>query len=200
MYNVELEEVKQLKEEVTRLKEKNAKIDDDFLGLRHSYADLKRKYEEKREAYEGLVRKQKTERDYTHRIKQDLYATNKELTMRAEDRNMTLSAEHQWKNLYEDIKRETTQETLKTMKNDVNDLKDKMSQIHGLKDQLSQILEALTILDGKCDATTRHEGLISSHPAMSQTQHVNTQGTTTPFPHYSFLQVTFHPLRNLLTK
>ena len=105
MQNMESKEVKQLKEEVTRLKEKNAKIDDDFLGLRHSYADLKKKYEEKTEAYEGLVRKQKTERGYTHRIKQDLYAANKELTMRAEERNMALSAERQWKNLYEDIKR-----------------------------------------------------------------------------------------------
>jgi len=85
MQNEESEEVKQLKEEVTRLKEKNGKIDDDFLGLRHSYADLKRKYEEKTEAYKGLVRKQKTERDYTYRIKQDLYTANKELTMRAEE-------------------------------------------------------------------------------------------------------------------
>jgi len=79
---------------------------------------------------------------------------------------------------------ETTQEALKTMKNDINDLKDKMSQIHGLKDQLSQILEVLTILDSRRDATTRHEGVISSHPTMSQTQHVNTQGTATPFPQY----------------
>jgi len=58
---------------------------------------------------------------------------------------------------------------LTAMKSDINDLKDKMSQIHGLKDQLSQILEALTILDNKRDATTRHQGVISSHPAMSQT-------------------------------
>jgi len=49
---------------------------------------------------------------------------------------------------------------------------------------LSQILEALTILDSKRDVTTRHEGVISSHPAMSQTQDVNTQGTATPFPQY----------------
>jgi len=79
---------------------------------------------------------------------------------------------------------EQTQEAMKAMKSDINDLKDKMSQIHGLKDQLSQILEALKILNSKSDATTRHEGVISSHPAMSQTQHVNTQGTATPFPQY----------------
>jgi len=105
MQNVESEEVKQLKEEVTRLKEKNAKIVDDLLGLRHSYADLEREYEERTEAYEGLVRKHITERDYTHRIKQDLSTANKELTMRAHERNAALLAECQWKNLYEDIKR-----------------------------------------------------------------------------------------------
>jgi len=130
MQNEELEEVNQLKEEVMRLKEKNAKLDDDFLGLRHSYADLKRKYEEKIEAYEGLVRKQKTERDYTHKIKQDLYAANKELAMRAEERNMALSAERQWKNLYEDIKKDK-QEALRRLQElqlQVNSMKHQMEE------------------------------------------------------------------------
>ena len=104
--NVESEEVKQLKEEVIKLRKKNAKITEDLLGLRHSYADLKRDNMEKTEAYEGLLRKQKAERDYTYRIKQDLAAANKELTIRAQERNVASSAECQWKNLYEDIKRD----------------------------------------------------------------------------------------------
>ena len=88
------------------MKEKNVKMADDLLSLRHNYADLNRYYEEKVKAYEGLIQKQKAERNYTHRIKQDLSAANKELAMRVEERNMALSAERQWKNLYEDIKRD----------------------------------------------------------------------------------------------
>ena len=67
------------------MKEKNVKMADDLLGLRHSYADLNREYEEKTKAYEGLIHKQRVERDYTHRIKQDLSAANKELTMRVQE-------------------------------------------------------------------------------------------------------------------
>jgi len=77
---------------------------DDLLGLQHSYADLNREYEEKTETYEGLVKKQRAERDDTHRIKQYLSTANKELTMRVQERNTALLAERQWKNLYEDIK------------------------------------------------------------------------------------------------
>jgi len=68
----------------------NTRIVDDFQGLQHNYADLKREYLEKVEGYEGLVRKQKVERDYTHRIKQDLSAANTELTIRAHERNVAL--------------------------------------------------------------------------------------------------------------
>jgi len=81
------------------LKEKNVKMTDDLLSLRHNYADLNRYYEEKTKAYEGLIQKQRAERDYTHRVKQDLSVANKELAMRVEERNMALSAERQWKNL-----------------------------------------------------------------------------------------------------
>jgi len=96
------------------LKEKNVKMADDLLGLQHSYADLNREYKEKTKAYEGLIQKQRAERNYTHRIKQDLSAANKELTMRVQERNTALLAESQWKNLYEDIKRDK-QEVMKRL-------------------------------------------------------------------------------------
>jgi len=63
---------------------------------------------------------------------------------------------------------EQTQETMKAMKSDINYLKDQMSQIHGLKDQMSQILEALTILNSKREATIRNEEAQSSHPPIFQ--------------------------------
>ena len=95
--DIESGEVKKLKEEVARLKEKNVKMAYDLLGLHHSYADLNREYEEKTKAYEGLIQKQRAERDYTHRIKQDLSTVNKELTMRVQERNTALLAKRQWK-------------------------------------------------------------------------------------------------------
>jgi len=112
--DIESGEVKKLKEEIARLKEKNVKMTDDLLSLRHNYADLNRYYEEKTKAYEGLIQKQRAERDYTYRVKQDLSAANKELAMRVEERNMALSAERQWKSLYEDIKRDK-QEALRRL-------------------------------------------------------------------------------------
>ena len=96
------------------MKEKNVKMADDLLGLQHSYADLNREYEEKTKAYEGLIQKQRAKRDYTHRIKQDLSATNKGLTIRVQERNTALLAERQWKNLYEDIKKDK-QEVVKRL-------------------------------------------------------------------------------------
>jgi len=92
-HDIQLGEVKKLKEEVARLKEKNVKMTDDLLGLQHSFAYLNREYEEKTEAYEGLVKKQRAKRDYAYRIKQDLSAANKELTMRVQERNTALLAE-----------------------------------------------------------------------------------------------------------
>jgi len=47
-------------------------------------------------------------------IKQDLSAANKELTMRVQERNKALLAERQWKNLYEDIKKDK-QEVVKRL-------------------------------------------------------------------------------------
>ena len=57
---------------------------------------------------------------------------------------------------------------MKTMKADISDLKDKVNQIYGLKDQLGQILESLTILHNKHEATTRDEGAQSSHAPIFQ--------------------------------
>jgi len=54
------------------------------------------------------------------------------------------------------------------MQDEIIDLKDKVGQIHGLKDQLGQILESLTILHNKNEATTRDEGAQPSHPPIFQ--------------------------------
>jgi len=105
---------------------------DDLLGLRHSYADLNREYEEKTKAYKGLIHKQRAERDYTHRIKQDLSAANKELTMRVQERNTALLAERQWKNLYEDIKRDK-QEVIKR-------LQDLQIQVNVMEQQVEETI------------------------------------------------------------
>jgi len=64
--------------------------------------------------YNPILVKHRAERDYTHRIKQDLSAANKELTMRVQERNTALLAVRQWKNLYEDIKKEK-QEVVKRL-------------------------------------------------------------------------------------
>ena len=114
------------------MKEKNVKMADDLLGLQHSYADLNREYEEKTKAYEGLIQKQRAERDYIHRIKQDLSAANKELTMRVQERNTALLAERQWKNLYEDIKRDK-QEVVKG-------LQDLQMQVNAIEHQVEEIM------------------------------------------------------------
>ena len=53
----------------------------DFQSLRHDYVDLKKDYEERTKAHKELMRKQKAERDYTFKIKQDLTAANTKLTM-----------------------------------------------------------------------------------------------------------------------
>jgi len=54
------------------------------------------------------------------------------------------------------------------MQDEIGELKDKVNQIHGLKDQLGQILEHLTIVSSKPEATTRDEGTQSSHPPVFQ--------------------------------
>jgi len=98
--DVKSKEGKRLKEEIERLKGVNAKALSDLQSLRHDYVDMKKDYEERTKAHEELMRKQKAERDYTFRIKQDLAVANTELTMRAQERDTASSAERQWKSLY----------------------------------------------------------------------------------------------------
>jgi len=114
MPDVESEEVKRLKEEIEKLKGVNAKAVSDLQSLRHDYMDLKKDYEERTKVHKELIKKQKVDRDYTFRIKQDLAVANTELTMRAQERDTASSAESQWKNLYEVIKREK-QEVLRRL-------------------------------------------------------------------------------------
>jgi len=114
MSDVESEEVKRLKEEIKRLKGVNVKAVSNLQSLRHDYVDLKKDYEERTKAHEELMRKQKAERDYTFRVKQDLAVANTELIMRAQERDTASSAERQWKSLYEVIKREK-QEALRRL-------------------------------------------------------------------------------------
>jgi len=91
---------------------------------------------------------------------------------------------------------EDWEETMKTMKANVNDLKDKVSQIHGLKDQLGQILETLTILNNKRDVTAKNEELASSHIAVTQTQYDKVQGMSIPFPQYGLPPSYTPPYKN----
>ena len=132
MLDIESEEVKQLKEDIERLKGVNAKVVSDFQSLSHYYVDLKKDYEERTKAHKNLIRKQKAERDYTFRIKQDLAAANTKLTMRAQERDTASSVERQWKNLYEVIKREK-QEALRR-------LRDLQVRINGMERQMKEMM------------------------------------------------------------
>jgi len=89
---------------------------------------------------------------------------------------------------------------MKTMKADINDLKDKVNQIHGLKDQLGQILETLTILNNKWDATTKNKKPTSSHIAVTQTQYDEVQGMSIPFPQYGLLPSYTLPYENYVNQ
>jgi len=74
------------------------------------------------------------------------------------------------------------------------------AKINKLKDHMSQILEALTILKSKGEATTKNDEVISTHLGMSQTQDNNTQGTSIPFPQYGLPPGYTPPLRNILRR
>jgi len=80
----EPEEVKRLKKEVEELKDENVKLSNDLQGLRLNYASMRKDYEE-------MIRKQKEERDYTLRFKQDLAAASTKLSMRVQERDAALS-------------------------------------------------------------------------------------------------------------
>jgi len=127
------EEVKLLKEEIQKQKEKTAKVVEDLQSLRHDYVDLRKDYEERVKAHEELMRKQRAERDYTFRIKRDLAAANAELTKKAQERNVVSSAERQWKNLYENIKKEK-QEALEQ-------LHELQIMVNGMEQQAKEMME-----------------------------------------------------------
>jgi len=133
MRDTEPEEVKLLKEEIQKQKAKVAKVAEDLQILCHDYVDLKKDYEERVKAHEELMRKQRAEKDYTFRIKQDLAAANAELTKRAQERNVVSSAERQWKNLYENIKKEK-QEALEQ-------LRELQIVVNGMEQQAKDMME-----------------------------------------------------------
>ena len=87
---------------------------------------------------------------------------------------------------------------MKAMQDEIAELKDKVNQIHGLKDQLGQILEHLTIISSKPEATTRDEGVQSSNPLVfqpgtSQTRDLYHGNRTNPeWPPYS-LSLNYEP-------
>jgi len=51
------------------MKLKNAKLITELQSLRHEYVDLRRGKEEVTKAYEGILRKQREERDHAFRVK-----------------------------------------------------------------------------------------------------------------------------------
>jgi len=65
----ESEEMKGLKEEMEKMKLKNAKLINELQSRRHEYVDLRRDNEEMIKAYEGILRKQREERDHAFRVK-----------------------------------------------------------------------------------------------------------------------------------
>jgi len=130
-------EVKLLKEEIQKQKEKTAKVAEDLQSLRHDYIDLRKDYEERVKAHEELMRKQRAERDYTFRIKRDLAAANAELKKKAQEWNVVSSAERQWKNLYENIKKEKQEalEQLHELQIMVNGMEQQAKKMMGTYEQ-----------------------------------------------------------------
>jgi len=88
---------------------------------------------------------------------------------------------------------------MKAMQDEISELKDKVNQIHGLKDQLGKILEYLTIVSSKPEATTRDEGIQSSHPPILQPGTLQTRDlhhgnrTNQEFPLYG-MPINYKPL------
>jgi len=88
---------------------------------------------------------------------------------------------------------------MKAMQDEIGELKDKVNQIHGLKDHLGQILEHLTIISNKPEATTRDEGIQSSHPPIFQPGTLQTRElhhgnrTNQEFPLYG-MPINYEPL------
>ena len=88
---------------------------------------------------------------------------------------------------------------MKTMQDEIGELKDKINKIHGVKDQLGQILKYLMIVSSKPEATTRDEGTQSSHPPVFQPGTLQTRGlhqenqTNQEFPLYD-MPINYEPL------
>ncbi|XP_014499693.1 uncharacterized protein LOC106760779 [Vigna radiata var. radiata] len=111
----ESEEVKQLKVEMEKLRVRNARLENELQKARNDFVDMRNDNEEKSRAYENIVKSQKAERDYTFRVKQDLAAASKELSMRVNENNVALEEGRQWKQLYEEAKRDK-REALKRLR------------------------------------------------------------------------------------
>ncbi|KOM52219.1 hypothetical protein LR48_Vigan09g087800 [Vigna angularis] len=112
---LESEEVKQLKAEVEKLRVRNARLENELQKARNDFVDMRNDNEEKSRAYENIVKSQKAERDYTFRVKQDLAAASKDLSTRVNEKNVALEEGRQWKQLYEEAKRDK-REALKRLR------------------------------------------------------------------------------------
>ncbi|KOM56398.1 hypothetical protein LR48_Vigan10g229000 [Vigna angularis] len=111
----ESEELQQLKAEMEKLKVRNARLENELQRARNDLVDMRNDNEEKSCAYENIVKSQKAERDYTFRVKQDLAAASRELSMRVNEKNVALEKGRQWKQLYEEAKRDK-REALKRLR------------------------------------------------------------------------------------
>ncbi|XP_014499263.1 uncharacterized protein LOC106760334 [Vigna radiata var. radiata] len=111
----ESEEVKQLKAQMEKLRVRNARLENELQRARNDIVDMRNDNEEKSRAYENIVKSQKAERDYTFRVKQDLAAASKELSMRVNEKNVALEEGRQWKQLYEEARRDK-REALKRLR------------------------------------------------------------------------------------
>ena len=103
---VESDEMRGLKEEMEKMKLKNAKLVNELQSLRHEYVDLRRDKEEVTKAYEGILRKQREERDHAFRVKQDLAAANTALKSRDRERDAAATSKRQRDQMCEEFKRE----------------------------------------------------------------------------------------------
>ena len=124
----ESEEVKGLKEVMEKMKLKNAKLSNDLQSLRLEYVDLRRDNEERAKAYEGILRKQREERDHAFRVKQDLAAASTALKSRDRERDVAAASKRQRDQLCEGFKREKT-EALKRLHNAQNRIREVEQQL-----------------------------------------------------------------------
>jgi len=127
----ESKEVTTLKGEMEVIKMKNDKLSNDLHSLQQECAGLRRDNEEKTRMYQELFRKLREERNHCFRVKQDLVATNIELTLRARERYATTLSEYYTNQMYEELKRDK-KEALKR-------LHDAQIKINKMKQQMKEI-------------------------------------------------------------